>query len=174
MRPLYQRLRCQVFLTGTDARPSVPTKGYTSNGLHVSPPEEIGKRQGGNEISPRRAEIKLRKKQMKLRRNEIISPKSFPAPHWIIRDPYQRICDFLHRDCCIKATRCVAFGIRLRLHTDVCSLQTSPSAPCASSFLQSQDNLSSKIVSLLTFATVSHREVEFTIYNKVSVLLSNL
>ena len=56
---------------------------------------------------------------------------------------------------CIKANRCVAFGIRLRSHTDVCSLQTSPSAPCASSFLQSQDNLASKIVRLLTFATVS-------------------
>ncbi len=32
-------------------------------------------------------------------------------------------------DCCIKANRCVAFGIRLRSHTEVCSLQTSPSAP---------------------------------------------
>ena len=55
-----------------------------------------------------------------------------------------------YRDCCIKANRCVAFGIRLRSHTDVCSLQTSPSAPCASSFLQSLDNLASKIVRLLT------------------------
>ncbi len=53
-------------------------------------------------------------------------------------------------DCCIKANRCVAFGIRLRSHTDVCSLQTSPSAPCASSFLQSLDNLARKIVRLLT------------------------
>ncbi len=42
-----------------------------------------------------------------------------------------------------------------RSHTEVCSLQTSPSAPCASSFLQSQDNLASKIGRLLTFATVS-------------------
>ena len=58
-------------------------------------------------------------------------------------------------DCCIKANRCVAFGIRLRSHTEVCSLQTSPSAPCASSFLQSLDNLACKIVRLLTFATVS-------------------
>ena len=57
-------------------------------------------------------------------------------------------------DCCIKANRCVAFGIRLRSHTEVCELQTSPSAPCASSFLQSLDNLASKIVRLLTFATV--------------------
>ena len=62
-----------------------------------------------------------------------------------------------YRDCCIKANRCVAFGIRLRSHTDVCSLQTSPSAPCASSFLQSLDNLASKIVRLLTFATVSYQ-----------------
>ena len=53
------------------------------------------------------------------------------------------------------ANRRVTFGIRLRLHTEVCFLQTSPSAPCASSFLQSQDNLASKIVRLLTFATVS-------------------
>ena len=60
-----------------------------------------------------------------------------------------------NRDCCIKANRCVAFGIRLRSHTEVCSLQTSPSAPCASSFLQSLDNLACKIVRLLTFATVS-------------------
>ena len=59
------------------------------------------------------------------------------------------------RDCCIKANRCVAFGIRPRSHTEVCSLQTSPLAPCASSFLQSLDNLASKIVRLLTFATVS-------------------
>ena len=57
---------------------------------------------------------------------------------------------YLNRDCCIKANRCVAFGIRLRSHTVVCSLQTSPSAPCASSFLQSLDNLASKIVRLLT------------------------
>ncbi len=34
--------------------------------------------------------------------------------------------------------------------------KTSPSAPCASSFLQSLDNLASKIVRLLTFATVSY------------------
>ncbi len=61
-------------------------------------------------------------------------------------------------DCCIKANRCVAFGIRLWLHTEVCSLQTSRSAPCASSFLQSQDNLASKIVRLLTVATVSPDE----------------
>ena len=61
-----------------------------------------------------------------------------------------------NRDCCIKANRCVAFGIRLRSHTEVCSLQTSPSAPCASSFLQSLDNHASKIVRLLTFATVSN------------------
>ena len=33
---------------------------------------------------------------MKLRKNEIISPKNFPAPHWIIRDAYQGIYDFLH------------------------------------------------------------------------------
>ena len=63
-------------------------------------------------------------------------------------------------DCCIKANRCVAFGLRLRSHTEVCSLQTSPSAPCASSFLQSLDNLASKIVRLLTFATVSRRDVK--------------
>ena len=66
---------------------------------------------------------------------------------------------FVSRGCCIKANRCVAFGIRLRSHTEACFLQTSPSVSCASSFLQSllqsQDNLASKIVRLLTFATVS-------------------
>ena len=62
---------------------------------------------------------------------------------------------FVKRGCRKKANRCVAFGIRLRLHTGVCTLQASPSAPCASFFLQSQDNLASKIVRLLTFATVS-------------------
>ena len=35
---------------------------------------------------------------MKLRKNEIISPKNFPTPHWIIRDTYQGIYDFLHRE----------------------------------------------------------------------------
>ena len=59
------------------------------------------------------------------------------------------------RDCCIKANRGVAFGIRLRSHTEVCELQTSSSAPCASSVLQSQDNLASKIVRLFTFAAVT-------------------
>ena len=61
-----------------------------------------------------------------------------------------------YRDYCIKANRSVAFGLRLRLHTEVCSLQTSPSVPRASSFLQGQDNLAGKIVRLLTFATVSY------------------
>ena len=61
-------------------------------------------------------------------------------------------------DCCIKSNRCVAFGICLRSHTEVYSLQTSPSEPCASSFLQSQDNLASKIVRQLTFAPVSKEE----------------
>ena len=71
---------------------------------------------------------------------------------------YLTLCEIVplsYRDYGIKANRCVAFGIRLRSHTEVCSLQASPSAPCASSFLQSLDNLASKIVSLLTFATVS-------------------
>ena len=35
---------------------------------------------------------------MKLRKNEIISPKNFSTPHWIIRDPYQGIFDFLRRE----------------------------------------------------------------------------
>ena len=62
---------------------------------------------------------------------------------------------FVSGGCCIKANRCVAFGIRLRSHTEACFLQTSSSASCASSFLQSQDNLASKIVRVLTFTTVS-------------------
>ena len=76
------------------------------------------------------------------------------ALSWKMVLPHNRLLPI--GDCCIKANRCVAFGIRLRSHTEVCSLQTSPSAPCASSFLQSQDNLASKIVRLLTFATVSY------------------
>ena len=35
---------------------------------------------------------------MKLRKNEIISPKNFFFPHWIIRDLYLGIFDFLHRE----------------------------------------------------------------------------
>ena len=35
---------------------------------------------------------------MKLRKNEIISPKNFPTPHWIIRNLYRGIYDFLHRE----------------------------------------------------------------------------
>ena len=35
---------------------------------------------------------------MKLRKNEIISPKNFSTPHWIIRDLYQGIFDFLRRE----------------------------------------------------------------------------
>ena len=66
-------------------------------------------------------------------------------------------------DYCIKANRGVAFGIRLRSHTEVCSLQTSPSVPCASSFLQSLDNLACKIVRLLTFATVLEGEVSLLV-----------
>ena len=49
------------------------------------------------ENSPRRGEMKLRKKQMKLRKKEITSPKNFSFPHWIIRDPYLGISEFLHR-----------------------------------------------------------------------------
>ena len=84
----------------------------------------------------------------------------------LVRDllPLHRL---LIRDCCIKANRCVAFGIRFRSHTEVCSLQASPSAPCASSFLQSLDNLASKIVRLLTFATVSIKEREMLGLNVV-------
>ena len=42
--------------------------------------------------------MKLRKNEMKLRKNEMISPKNFPAPHWIIRDLHWGIFDFLHRE----------------------------------------------------------------------------
>ena len=34
---------------------------------------------------------------MKLRKNEIISPKSFSTPRWRIKNPYRGICDFLRR-----------------------------------------------------------------------------
>ena len=53
------------------------------------------------------------------------------------------------------ANCCVASGIRLRLHTEVCSLQTSPSAPCTSSILPSQSKIASNLAILLPFATVS-------------------
>ncbi len=52
----------------------------------------------------------------------------------------------------------IAFVSVLVTYFGVNFFQTSPSAPCASSFLQSQDNLASKIVRLLTFATVSSYE----------------
>ena len=35
---------------------------------------------------------------MKLRKNEIISPKNFSIPHWIIKNLYRGIYDFLHRE----------------------------------------------------------------------------
>ncbi len=65
--------------------------------IRVSP-EEIEDLHGANENSPRRAEIKVRKNEMKLRKNEITSPKNFPIPRWIMKNPYRAICDFLHRD----------------------------------------------------------------------------
>ena len=77
------------------------------------------------------------------------SPKGHPlklASRYGVRWQLRPAWTFTTGDCCIKANRYVAFGIRLRSHTEVCSLQTSPSAPCASSFLQSLDNLASKIV----------------------------
>ena len=36
---------------------------------------------------------------MKLRRNEIISPKSFSTPRWRIKNPYRGIFDFLRKAC---------------------------------------------------------------------------
>ena len=35
---------------------------------------------------------------MKLRKNEIISPKNFSIPYWIIRDLHQGIFYFLHSE----------------------------------------------------------------------------
>ena len=61
----------------------------------------------------------------------------------------------LKGDCCIMANHCVAIGIRLRSRTPVRSLQPSPSAPCASSILQSQNKIASNLETLLLFATGS-------------------
>ena len=122
--------------------------------------EESPNSSRGNEVSPRNWQIKLRKNEMKVRKKDFEVPKNLSTPRWKMKSLYGRTWRFLRRDCCIKANRCVAFGIRLRSHTEVCSLQTSPSAPCASSFLQSQDNLASKIVRLLTFAPVSRRDLD--------------
>ena len=35
---------------------------------------------------------------MKVRKNEIKSPKSFSAPHWKIKDLHRGVHDFLRRD----------------------------------------------------------------------------
>ena len=137
-----------------------------SSTIRISP-EEFSNSSQGNETSSRNREIKLRKNEMKLPKNEMEVRKSFSVPHWKTKSLYGGTWQFLRRDCCIKANRCVAFGIRLRSHTEVCSLQTSPSAPCASSFLQSQDNLASKIVRLLTFATVSRRDLDRACFYRV-------
>ena len=42
--------------------------------------------------------MKLRRNEMKLRKNRIVSPKNFPIPHWISKDLHRGISDFLHRD----------------------------------------------------------------------------
>ena len=78
---------------------------------------------------------------------------------------------FLIRDCCIMANHCVAIGIRLRSRTPVRSLQSSPSAPCASSILQSQNKIARNLVTLLLFATVSIRYCCFAIVLYYQILL---
>ena len=44
-------------------------------------PEEIGKRHGANDNSPRSRDIKVRKNEMKLRKKEIKVPKNYFASH---------------------------------------------------------------------------------------------
>ena len=61
-------------------------------------PEKIPNSSVENENSSRRAEIKVRKNEMKLRKNEIKVPMNFLVPHWIIKDLYRGISDFLHKD----------------------------------------------------------------------------
>ena len=60
-----------------------PVRSYTS----YTSPEEIGKRQGENELSPRNREVKLRKNEMKLRKKQIEVPKNCVVPQWRIRKP---------------------------------------------------------------------------------------
>ena len=89
-----QELQCQGF--NGDGRTTVrPYTRYSSAGSTTDAPivrsytrytstEEIGKRQGGNELSPRRAEIKVRKNEMKLRKKDFEVPKIFFIPRWRI------------------------------------------------------------------------------------------
>ncbi len=72
-----------------------PYTRYSSTGLTTGAPivrsytgytsrEEIGKRQGANENSPRNREIKVRKNEMKLRKKDFEVPKIFFIPRWRI------------------------------------------------------------------------------------------
>ena len=42
--------------------------------------------------------MKVRKNEMKLRKNEITSPRNFRTPHWIFKDLHRGTADFLPRD----------------------------------------------------------------------------
>ena len=57
-------------------------------------PEEIGNLHGGNEISPPRGEIKLRKNGMKLRKNEMKVRKNSFVPRWINKNLHRGIARF--------------------------------------------------------------------------------
>ena len=83
-------------LTGTDARPCVPT-AVTRLALMqwTVSREEFANSSVENENSLRRGEIKPRKNEMKLRKNEIEVRKSFSVSHWKIKDFHGGIHDFL-------------------------------------------------------------------------------
>ena len=64
---------------------------------------------------------------MKLRKNEIISPKNFPEPPWRMKSPYRGISDFLHRE---VDERILLNALSLRLYpsTRTCGELTSSRA----------------------------------------------
>ena len=62
--------------------------------LRVSP-EEIGKRQGANGYSPRRAGIKVPKNEMKVPKKDFEVPKNFSIPPWRFGDLHRGIDRFL-------------------------------------------------------------------------------
>ncbi|AEE12523.1 hypothetical protein Poras_0570 [Porphyromonas asaccharolytica DSM 20707] len=74
-RPLYQRLQHQCF--NGDGRPPTRHSRASLHRLLVSSREEFSNSSVENENSPRGREKILRKNQMKLRKNQLISPKYF-------------------------------------------------------------------------------------------------
>ena len=83
---------CVLFQERTDGKFALICS-VTSRLILVSP-EEIGKLHGANEYSPRRAEIKVRKNEMKLRKKDFEVPMIFSFSRWIIQKLHRGIVRF--------------------------------------------------------------------------------